>query len=262
MRTVSLAFRLAVAASLAAVAAFAAAPPDVPQTTRVEGKLPTNLAGAWLLYAQAQLPGDNSRALQPQVWTVSQKGDRDVAFHILDVDLPKSIDDAYRAGNRQPKAWEPSPDDIALLKKDWSKLPPQTKKDVHRSDVMYGNVEVTLATPDKYAEAFAESMSPAIDEALKGSAFAFEIVEHYRPLPNPPGESVAQVMERKSVYIVQSVKDSVLEGKQFTGYVAAGPGVPIPITFAGPFRFYRLAKGNVSAPPPTKPAKKKEKTHK
>jgi hypothetical protein len=262
MRTVSLALRLAAAASLVAMAAFADPPPDVPQKTRVEGKIPTNLAGAWLLYAQAQLPGDKSRALQPELWTVSQTGDRDVAFHILDVDLPKSIDDAYRAANRQPKAWEPTPDDIALLKKQWSKLPAQTKKDIHRSDVAYGNVEVTISSPENYDAAFAGSIAPAIAEAFKGSLFAFQIVEHYRPLPNPPGENVAQVMERKGVYIVQSIKDSVLEGKQFTGYVAAGPGVPIPITFVGPFRFYRLAKGNIGAPPAAKPAPRKAKAKK
>ena len=88
------------------------------------------------------------------------------------------------------------------------------------------------------------------------------MVEKYRPLPVPPGENVAQVMERKSVYVVQSVTDSMLEGKQFTGYVAAGPGVPIPITFVGPFRFYRLAKGNVGTPAPAKPAPKKAKAKK
>jgi hypothetical protein len=213
-----------------------------------------------LLYAQAVLPGDKTRALQPEVWTVSQKGDRDVAFHILDVELPKSIDEAYRTGNRQPKTWEPSADDLALLRKEWSKLPPQVNKDVHRSDVAYANVEITIASPDKYDAL--TSAGAGVAEALNGSAFAFQIIEHYRPLPNPPGENVAQVMERKSVYIVQSVKDSMLEGKQFTGYVAAGPGVPIPITLVGPFRFYRLAKGNVGAPTPAQPAKKKAKGHK
>src|SRR5262249_43324610 len=101
-----------------------------------------------------------------------------------------------------------------------------------------------------------------VADALNGSKFAFQIVEHYRPLPNPPGENVAQVVERKSVYIVQAVKDSMLEGKQFTGYVAAGPGVPIPITLAGAFRFYRLAKGNVGAPAPAKPAPRKAKAKK
>src|SRR5205823_3559449 len=155
----------------------------------------------------------------------------------------------------------PSPADIALLRKEWSKLPPQTNKDVHRSDVAYGNVDVTVASPDKYSTVFT-SGDAGIDDALKASKFAFQVVEKYRPLPVPPGENVAQVMERKSVYVVQSVTDSMLEGKQFTGYVAAGPGVPIPITFVGPFRFYRLAKGNVGAAPPATSPRRKQKARK
>src|SRR5437016_13988223 len=106
MRTVPLSVRLATLALLAAVPALAASTAAFPQTTKVEGKVPTNLGGAWFFYAVATFPGDKTRALQPEIWTVSQKGN-DVAFHILDVDLPKSIDEPYRAGNRQPKAWEP-----------------------------------------------------------------------------------------------------------------------------------------------------------
>ena len=261
MRTVSLPVRLLVAASLAAATALAAKAPEFPQATRVHGKVPVNMSGAWFLYAQAQFPGDKTRALQPELWTVSQKGEQDVAFRLLDVELPKSIDESYRAGNRQPKAWEPSAADIALLRKQWSKLPPATNKDVHKSDVAYGTVDVTVASPEKYGEVFAGG-DPGIEEALKGSMFALQVVERFRPLPMPPGENIAQVMERKSVYVVRSANDSVLEGKQFTGFVAAGPGVPIPITFVGPFSLYRLAKGNVGAAPPATSPRRKQKARK
>ena len=257
MRTVPLSVRLAVLALLAAGPAVAADTPAFPQTTKVSGKIPANLAGAWFFYAQATFPGDKTRALQPEIWTISQKGN-DLAFRILDVELPKSIDEPYRAGNRQPKAWEPSPADIDLLRKEWSKLPPQTNKDVHRSDVAYGNIEVAIASPDKYGEAF-QGGDANIEEALKKSAFAFQTTERYRPLPMPPGENIAQVMERRSFYVVQKVSDSMIEGRQFTGYIAAGPGSPIPIALNGPFRLYRLAKGNVGAPPPAKAAPKKGK---
>ena len=55
----------------------------------------------------------------------------------------------------------------------------------------------------------------------------------------------------------------MIEGRQFTGYLAAGPGSPIPIALNGPFRMYRLAKGNVGAPPPAaKAAPKKGKAKK
>jgi hypothetical protein len=241
--------------SFAAVA-FAANVPDFPQTTHVAGKVPINLAGAWFLYAQAEFAGGKARALQPELWTVSQKSDHEVDFRLLDVELPKSIDEPYRAANRQTTAWEPSPADLALLRKEWAKLPPATNKDVHRSDVAYGSVEITVVSPDKYGEVF-QAGGTQIEDALKDSKFAVQVLEKFRPLPVPPGENVAQVMERKSLYIVHTANDSMLEGKQFTGYVAAGPGTPIPISFVGPFRLYRLAKGNVGQAPSKKSKAKK-----
>jgi len=247
---------LAAASSLLA-GSTAAKSPDFTQATRVEGKVPVSLGGAWLLYALAEFPGGKTRALAPELLTVSQKGDRDVAVHLLDVQLPKSIDEPYKAANRQPKAWQPTPDDIALLRNQWSKLPPATNKDLHASDVVYDRVEFTLASPEKYAEVFSASADPGIEDALKGSLFAMQVVEKYRPQPMTPGENVAQVMERNSIYVVRSTSDSVLEGRQFTGYVAAGPGVPIPIALNGPFKLYRLTKGSPVAKGATAPAPKK-----
>ena len=122
---------------------------------------------------------------------------------------------------------------------------------------MYDRVEFTLASPDKYAEVFTAA-DAGVDEALKGSLFALQVVERYRPQPMPPGEQIAQVMERKSIYVVRSSSDSMLEGQQFTGYVAAGPGVPIPIALNGPFKLYRLAKGGAApAAPAAKPARRR-----
>jgi hypothetical protein len=251
MRTV-FALLTALVAWLPAAGAVAANPPDIAQATQVVGKLPVNLAGAWFLYAQAEFPGGKTRALAPELLSGSQKSGGDVALKILDVQLPKSIYEPYQAASRQTKAWEPTPDDIALLRKQWSKLPPATNKDWRKSEVEYAKVDFTLVAPDKYAETF-EGQGSSIGEALSGSLFAFQIHERYRPQKVEPGQNVAQVMERKSIYVVRGANDSLLEGKQFTGYVAAGPGVPIPISFNGPFRLYRLAKG-AAAPPASKPA--------
>src|SRR2546427_4937795 len=138
---------LAAASCLVAGAVVAAKPPDFTQATRVEGKVPVSLAGAWFVYAQAQFPGGKTRALPPQVLTASQDGGHDVALHLLDVQMPKAIDEPYKSGNRQPKAWEPKPEDVALLRKQWSKLPPATNKDLRAGDVVYDHVDFTLATP-------------------------------------------------------------------------------------------------------------------
>jgi hypothetical protein len=240
------------AAFLAAAPCFAtgtgtAKPPEFVQATRVEGKVPVSLGGSWFLYAQAQFPGDKSKALPPEILAVSQRGDGDVALRLLDVQMPKSIDEPYKAASKKPKAWEPTPDDIALLRKQWSKLPPAMNKDWRTGDVVYDKVEFTLTSPEKYAEVFRDQQGSMIGEALSGSVFALRVVEKYRPQQTPAGENVAQVMERNTIYVVRSASDSVLEGKQFTGYLAAGPGVPLPIAVSGPFKLYRIA--NATAAP-------------
>src|SRR6058998_1392463 len=144
-------------ASCLTVEVLAANTPAFVQATRVEGKVPVNLAGAWFLYAQAEFPGGKTRALAPELLTASQGRDGDVAMRVLDVQLPASIYEPFQAANRQPKAWEPSPDDLALLRKQWSKLPPATSKDWRKSEVVYARVEFMLVSPDKYAEALGDA---------------------------------------------------------------------------------------------------------
>jgi hypothetical protein len=69
-------------------------------------------------------------------------------------------------------------------------------------------------------------------------------------------------MERNSIYVVRSASDSVLEGKQFTGYLAAGPGVPLPISVSGPFKLYRIAKGTAAPGSPASKARGRRSTRK
>src|SRR5262249_22275996 len=233
---------LVIAAALHAAPGLAATSAEFLQTTRVEGTPPGDLAGTWFVCAQAELPADKTGALPPELWTVSRPAAGQLVVRLLDVELPRSIDEQYRAGSRQPKAWMPSPADLELLRKEWSRLPRVTKRDVHRGDVDYEAVEVVVAAPQRYGDVFPKR-DRAMEDALAGSLFALQVTEKFRPLPVPPGENIAQLQQRKSVYVVRSATDSVLEGKHFTGYVAAGPGMPIPITVAGPFRLYRLPKG-------------------
>jgi len=203
---------------------------DYDETTTVAGKVPVDLRGVWLLVAQPEVAKGKFKTF-PELLMISQQKDGRPSVHLLDVRLPADMAGEVKAANEKLEFWAPSAVELAALRRGWSKLPPATNKDVHKSDVAYGTVDVTVASPEKYGEVFAGG-DPGIEEALKGSMFALQVVERFRPLPMPPGENIAQVMERKSVYVVRSATDSVLEGKQFTGFVAAGPGVPIPIPFA------------------------------
>ena len=232
---------LLLAVALATALPAGAKLPEFTQATRVQGKVPVDLGGAWFMYPQAEFPGNKMRVLPLQLFQITKR-DGAVDFKLLDVKMPSSIDEPYKAGNRQPRGWEPKPEDIELLRKDWSKLPPAESKDWRASEVVYDRVEFTVAAPDKYTEAFGD-LDAGITEALTGSVFALQVLERYKAQPIPPGQNVAQVMQRKTIYVVRNTSDGLIEGKQFTGYIAAGPGTPLPITFVGPFKLYRLASG-------------------
>ena len=116
----------------------------------------------------------------------------------------------------------------------------------------------TGPSPERFEQVF-----PRQDEALKhvlaDSAVSLQIVENYRPLPVPPqpsGVVITQVMERKSIYGVKKVSSAVLEGDHVTGFIAAGPGFPIPLNFRGTFRMYCLAsctRGTIAPTNTTRP---------
>jgi hypothetical protein len=228
-------------AALCCVSTVAGAPgaTDYTETTTVEGKLPFDLRGAWLLVAHPEISEGKLRTL-PQLLKVSTNQDGALTMHLLDVRLPKQIDEAAKKADRALTPWTPSEKDLAALRKQWATLPRAAKKDVAAGDVAYGEVRFTLAAPERYGEVF-----PTQDDKLKAvlaeSAFSLQIEERYRPLPQPAGSNIAQVALRKTIYGVRNPSGTLLEGRQLVGWVAGGPGGAIPLNFSGPFKMYRLA---------------------
>jgi len=207
--------------------------------------VPVRLGGAWFLYAQAEFPGGKTRALAPALLTASQKTTPTsrCGSSTCDAQIDRR---ALRGREQAAQGVEPSREDIALLRQQCRNFFLQrTGLAEERGAVRPGGIHACLA--EKYAEVFAQQ-DPGITAALSGR------LRHAggREVPaaaGPAGENVAQVMERKSMYVVHSATDSLLEGQQFTAYLAAGPGVPIPMTFMGPFKLYRLAKATGTPPP-------------
>jgi len=232
----------AVMAVLCGVQALAAPPAvetDYVETTTVDGDIPLDLSGVWLVIADMQLPQEKMNSV-PELLTASRKDGAGLTLHILDVRLPAAIDDAIKAATKKSTRWEPTQKDLGMLSKEWSQLPRPTTRDVKAGDVVYGQVDFTLVTPEHYDARFAARKN-ALSSVLAESAFALEIVERYKPQTLAPGERVAQVMERRSVYGIRKAGDRMIEGKQATGYLAAGPTAPLPLSFSGPFRMYRLS---------------------
>jgi len=221
------------------IAAAPDADTDYVETTTVDGSIPIDLSGAWLVVADMQLPQEKVNSVA-QLLTASRKDGTDLTLHLLDVHLPKAIDEELKAASKKAVRWEPTEKELAALGKEWSLLPRPTTRDLKAGDVVYGKVEFTLVTPEHYDAQFAKQKGP-LSPVLAESAFALEIVERYKPQTLAPGERVAQVMERRSVYGIRKAGDRMIEGKQATGYLAAGPTAPLPLSFSGPFRMYRLS---------------------
>src|SRR5438093_121603 len=211
-----------------------AATPDYTQYaehTTVAGKLPVDLRGVWFIVAQPTVTKDGKSKTLPQLIAVSQEGAK-LTWHLMDVRLPKGMADAVRVANEKLNPWSPSDADIALLRQQWSKLPPATDKDPKAGDLWYAQVEFALAAPERYADAF-----PRQDDALRGvlaeSGFSLQVNESYRPLPVPPGSNIGQLMVRKTIYGVRKASDARLEGKLVVGFVAATAYNPLPFNSGG-----------------------------
>jgi len=214
---------------------------DFEEKTTVEGGVPIDLGGVWLLVAQTHLAEGKYRTFL-ELLRISPGMHAGLSLHLLDVSLPKDIDEAVKAANKQFTPWTPGANQLAALARGWSRLPRAPKKDP-KTDLLFGQVLFTVAAPERFAQAF-----PRQDEGLRNvladSAVSLQIVENYRPLPVPPGPSdvvMTQLMERRSIYGVKKASSAVLEGDQVTGFIAAGPGFPIPLNFRGTFRMYCLA---------------------
>lgn len=200
----------------------------------------------WFVVARATVTKDGKSKTLPQLIAVSQQG-KDLTLHLMDVRLPRGMVEAVRAANDKLEPWTPSDDDIALLRQQWSKLPPATDKDVKAGDLWYGKVEFELTVPERYAEAFPRQ-DAALKDVLAESRFALKVDEEYRPLPVPPGSNIGQLMLRKTIYGVRNVSEARLDGKLVTGFLGATAYSPIPYNFGGSFKMYRLA----SSAPATK----------
>ncbi|TMA69004.1 MAG: hypothetical protein E6J77_28520 [Deltaproteobacteria bacterium] len=257
MRSKSLTRSLGVLAlaGLVVVLVPAAAPAgwtDFEEKITVEGNVPIGLGGVWFLVAQTHLAEGRYRTF-PELLRVSQGNHAGLGIHLLDVSLPEKIAEAVKTANKQFTPWTPSAAELTALARRWSKLPRAPKKDP-TTDLLLGQVLFTVAAPERFEQVF-----PRQDEALKhvltDSAVSLQIVENYRPLPVPPqpsGVVITQVMERKSIYGVKKVSSAVLEGDHVTGFIAAGPGFPIPLNFRGTFRMYCLTSCSRGTVAPTK----------
>ena len=207
--------------------------------TAVQGKIPVDLTGVWLVVASTK-PSPQHAPDKYQSFVQLMKvtdGATKPTFKMLDVQLPKSIQASVDQSRAQLTAWQPTPEQLAELKKTWSTLPKYTSKTLN--EPIYLSVNYTLATPDNYTAA----IPGAPKEMLDGTTFALYVSERYRPGEVPSGANIAQLMGRDSFYAFKADggKPDQLNGGALLKFTVAGAGFPLPMSFGGQVRLYKLS---------------------
>lgn len=210
------------------------------ETTTASGKIPENLTGVWLVIANTKpSPKNAPDKVQSyvQLMKVTNADGATPTFHVLDVQLPASIQSAIDKSRAEMSAWKPTAEQLATLKKDWATLPPFKEKTV--SQPMYESVEYKLVAADHYKE----SLAGAPPEVLDGSTYALAVNERYRPVKLPDGVNLAQLMGRYSLYSFKpnSRQADQLNGTAWVKFTAAGGGFPLPLSFNGGVQMIKVA---------------------
>jgi len=194
------------------------APPEVPATTDVQGKVPPDIVGRWLTVCQVKLPSGQVRPIT-RLFEV-RKGSEHLEL-VLGGDVPSPVNQKLNAAANAGQPWTPTVEDLRETDEKWERLrlDPNT----------YKKVEYRLLGGDAFPPEFAE------DETTKGSRFAMAVKENF---------SRGQAAWTYWVFGVRDQTPTVLSGTALISTLAIAP-LPVPITLKGEFQAYRLAE-----PPP------------
>lgn len=143
----------------------------------------------------------------------------EVTITMLDVDMPKAIQEQIDKANKEEKAWQPADKDLALLKSSWKTLKPRAKTE-------YSRIQWKVLQ-DKYLEG-----GMLQDDYTKNAKF---VISGDASLLSSPGQANRSIM----IYGADTIGDGVIEGGHVRAIMTAAP-FPIPIDMKGHFKMYRL----------------------
>ena len=161
------------------------------------------------------------KVLTPTVPPKYQPGEGDdVDVFLLDVAMPKSIQDEIDAAQKAEKPWVPTEKDLALLKLSWSTLKPSGRDE-------FSKIEWKVQSSDKFDDNF------KADATTKDAKFVISGNQEMIPKPNVPKTNIV-------VYGIDDTKGGILSGKHTRAMMASAP-FPIPIEMKGTFKMYKIA---------------------
>jgi hypothetical protein len=191
-----------------------ATPPRL--TTTVRGSIP-DLTGRWLLVAEVSPQGQRVTIPVVYGWEVTTP-DAKPALAYRWGGLPPAVQASLDAAIAKTAPWQPSPQQLEDIRRGWDTLAPDVKP--------VATIDTTISGPDAEPDAIRG------DARLAGSLFAVQSVTTFQP---GAGRATREA-------IVLGAKERTPDGYQgdyLSTTVAAAP-FPIPITFAGTFRMYRV----------------------
>jgi hypothetical protein len=143
----------------------------------------------------------------------------EISVNLLDVDLPKSVQDEIDKANKAEQVWDPTEQDLATLRSSWKTLKPRAKTE-------YSRIEWKVMQ-DKYLDGGMLS-----DEKTKNAKF---VISGDAALLSNPGQANRNII----IYGADKVSDTVIEGGHVRAIMTAAP-LPIPIDMKGVFKMIRL----------------------
>jgi hypothetical protein len=195
------------------------APPAPVQETKVLGT-PPDLAGRWLSLGWLELP-DGRTVSAPMLWEIAVRDGKPVMTHQF-VSLPPALKAAADKANADGKPWEPSPGELEQLRAGWDALHPEDQHVARMTNEIAGR--------------------DGFDDSVKGEARSKDALWLVRQRMDFDA-SAAPVVRQVMIYSVLASSDREYTGNFDMATVAAAP-FPIPISYKGTFRLYR-----VDAPP-------------
>ena len=205
----------ALAAALWAADQPAESPPQ--QTTQIVGDVP-DLVGHWLLVSRIEIPNrtDLARTIA-SLWDVTAPGGT-MSVTVLQVELPKAIQDELEKANATHAGWEPTARELQDLRDGWSSLKPL--------DRGVGRIETKITGKDSFDAVQKE------EQSMKGALFIVQQTVDFRP-------GVGRPIKDVFIYGAMAQQPDGWSGNYMSASVAPTP-VPVPITLNGTFRSYRL----------------------
>ncbi len=143
----------------------------------------------------------------------------DVNVKLLDVELPKAVQDSIDKANKEEVPWEPTEKDLATLKSSWKTLKRREKSEYSR--IQWKVLE------NKYLEG-----GMLQDDKTKNAKF---VISGDAALIASPGQANRNII----IYGADKVSDKVIEGGHVRAIMTAAP-FPIPIDMKGGFKMFRL----------------------